>query len=352
MQNKISKSLLIVNHCMDISHPALAHQSEVALALANNFNKVFILTGEINGVSIPSNVQIYSYKPKYNLLPIMIIKFSVLFLYLITTRKIDIVFSHMSSRHSALMGPILKASMKKHVLWYAHKSKPFTLIVSYFFINQLVTSTKGSCPIEGSKVLYIGQSIDESNFDMKDISNSKLENFVHIGRFDPSKDIDLIISEFLKLRRVYSDIKLTIIGNPSDTESLEYKNSLEEKYFEYLHHGVITFQPSVKRTDVGKVLTDFDVFLHAFRGSLDKTLLEATLVGLPVITLNLEYTNNFGTWCTNVNNPNILLDELLCLKKMPVENRNERIQQRRALALKEHTLSKWIEKLTDILGSN
>jgi hypothetical protein len=151
---------------------------------------------------------------------------------------------------------------------------------------------------------------------------------------------------------VYSDIKLTIIGNPSDTESLKYKNSLEEKYFEYLHHGVITFQPSVKRTDVGKVLTDFDVFLHAFRGSLDKTLLEATLVGLPVITLNLEYTNNFGAWCTNVNNPNILLDELLCLKKMPVENRNERIQQRRALALKEHTLSKWIEKLTDILGSN
>jgi hypothetical protein len=54
MQNKISKSLLIVNHCMDISHPALAHQSEVALALANNFNKVFILTGEINGVSTPS----------------------------------------------------------------------------------------------------------------------------------------------------------------------------------------------------------------------------------------------------------------------------------------------------------
>ncbi len=352
MQKKINKTLLIVNNFMDISHPALAHQSEVALALANNFNKVYILTGAVNGISVPSNTRIYTYQPKFNFLPLMIIRFSVLFLFLVSTKKIDVVFSHMSSRHSALMGPILKSIKKNHVLWYAHKSKPFTLTLSYFFIDRLVSSTKGSCPIEGPKVQYIGQSIDESNFKMKDNINFNFRNFVHIGRFDPSKNIDLIISDFLKLKEVYPDIYLTIIGSPSDSNSLTYKKFLEEKYFDYLNKGVITFKHSVKRADVAEVLAEFDVFVHAFRGSLDKTLLEATLVGLPVVTINSEYTNNFGTWCSNEKNPSILLDELICLKRMSVEIRNEIINQRRVLTLKEHTLSKWVEKLTNVLASN
>ena len=85
MQKKINKTLLIVNNYMDISHPTLAHQTEVALALANNFNKVYILTGVVNGISVPSNTQIYTYQPKFNFLPLMIIRFSVLFLFLVST---------------------------------------------------------------------------------------------------------------------------------------------------------------------------------------------------------------------------------------------------------------------------
>jgi glycosyltransferase involved in cell wall biosynthesis len=330
----------------------LAHQSEIALSLANNFSKVYILTGEVNGISVPSNMQIFTYKAKINFLPFLVIKFFVLFLYLISTKNIDVVFSHMSSRHSAVMGPILKIWRKRHVLWYAHISRPFTLFLSYFFVDKLVTSTKGSCPITGAKVSYIGQSIEEKNFQMKKSNSSNLINFVHVGRFDPSKNIDLIISSFVELRKVYSEIYLTIIGNPSDNDSEDYKKLLEKKYVDCLKQGLITFKPSIKRSEMGEVLAKYDLFLHSFRGSLDKILLEATLVGLPVVTVNSEYASQLGNWCSDDSSQNDLLSQLFYLMAMPVGNRNEEIFRRRGIVLENHTLSKWVDKLTNILISN
>jgi glycosyltransferase involved in cell wall biosynthesis len=346
------KNLLIVNNFMDVSHPTLAHQSEIALALTPNFNKVYILTEEISGISVPPNTEIFIYASKIDFLPFKIIKFFVLFLYLTSTKRVNVVFSHMSSRHSAIMGPILRAWGKKHVLWYAHKSKPLTLLLSYVFVDKLVSSTKGSCPIEGSKVLYIGQSINEAHFELKYASNSPIRNLVHVGRFDPSKNISLILASFVELRRIYPDIYLTIIGDPSDTKSIRHKELLSAKYADHLNQGLITFMPSVQRVNVGKVLANFDLFVHAFRGSLDKTLLEATLVGLPVATLNSEYTSEFGNWCMDDANQDDLKKELLCLMKIPLKNQNDEILRRRNLVLENHTLSRWIEELTNILNSN
>jgi len=349
MQNKIHKNLLIVNNYMDVSHPALAHQSEIALALASNFNNVYILTGKNNNIILPSNSRIFTYKSKLGFLPVTIFKFIVLFLYLISSKRINVVFSHMSSRHSAVMAPLLKLFRIKHVLWYAHKSRPFTLSLSYLFLDKLVTSTKGSCPIQGSKVLYIGQSIEETNFRMKVTSSSDIYNFVHIGRFDPSKNIDLILSSFIKLRTIHSKTRLTIIGNPSGNNSCKYKKMLEEKYLYYLNRGIITFLQSVPRVNMGQVLSNYDAFVHAFRGSLDKTLLEATLSGLPVVTLNSEYINEFGNWCLEYETEIELEKELLCLMNLPLANRNGEILRRRNLVLENHSLVKWIEKLTNIL---
>ena len=349
---KSDKTLLIVNNFMDVSHPALAHQSEIALALASNFSKVFILTGEVNRISVPANTQILTYKPKIDFLPFLVIKFFLVFLYLVSTKRIDVVFSHMSSRHSAVMGLVLKIWRKKHILWYAHVSKPFTLILSYVFVDKLVTSTKGSCPIKGSKVSYIGQSIEEKDFQMKESSSSQLMNFVHVGRFDPSKNIDLIISSFVELNKVYSDISLTIIGDPSNTNSDKYKESLERKYVGLLNQRLITFKPSVSRAEMGEVLAKYDVFLHSFRGSLDKTLLEATLVGLPVVTVNSEYVIEFGNWCSDSITRDNLLAQLICLMKMPADKRNKEISRRRNIVLENHILSEWVSKLTNILTSS
>jgi glycosyltransferase involved in cell wall biosynthesis len=337
---------------MDDSHPALAHQSEIALSLTYNFDKVYILTGEINGISLPANTQVFTYKSRVYFLPFVLIKFFTLFIYLISTKRINVVFSHMSSRHSAVMGPFLKFTRKKHVLWYAHKSKPLTLSLSYLFVDKLVTSTEGSCPIKGSKVLCIGQSISETHFQMKALDNSSIKNLVHIGRFDPSKDIKMILFSFEQLRKVYPDMTLTIIGDPSDTKSVKYKKMLEEKYADYLNRGFIEFMAAIPRSDVGDVLANYDLFVHAFPGSLDKTLLEATLSGLPVATLNSEYTNEFGKWCMDYSNQNKLQNELFCLMKLPPEDKNKEILRRRNLVLENHTLAKWVDKLTDILNSN
>jgi hypothetical protein len=38
--------------------------------------------------------------------------------------------------------------------------------------------------------------------------------------------------------------------------------------------------------------------------------------------------------------------------KLPPEDKNKEILRRRNLVLENHTLAKWVDKLTDILNSN
>ncbi len=67
-------------------------------------------------------------------------------------------------------------------------------------------------------------------------------------------------------------------------------------------------------------LQTYDCFIHSFQGSLDKTIVEATFLGLPVITINNEYRNIFGSWnLTNKGMNNSLKDEAQLL--LNLENR-------------------------------
>ena len=90
--------------------------------------------------------------------------------------------------------------------------------------------------------------------------------------------------------------------------------------------------------------------MHAYKGSLDKTLIEATLAGLPVVTLNLEYLHIFGSWLPG-NIDNVSLDtELNFLNEMDVVSRVSEVRRRQAIALSGHTLNSWAKKLSELLN--
>ena len=94
-------------------------------------------------------------------------------------------------------------------------------------------------------------------------------------------------------------------------------------------------------------MLDSDVFIHSYIGSLDKTLVEATMIGLPVVTINPEYISQFGSWSKAV--PVTLVDEVKALLACAPKELTFELQRRREYSVLSHSLLHWTDELSRIL---
>jgi hypothetical protein len=140
---------------------------------------------------------------------------------------------------------------------------------------------------------------------------------------------------------------LRIVGNPS--------SNLTSNYYEWVRNYVdqncrnwVTFEPSVIRKRLPDALRDEQVFIHSFQGSLDKTLLEATGLGMAVVTINKEYIKEFGSWGTPI--PQIsLFSEIISLLQLDNELVSQELNSRLVKVMSRHSIEKWIGTICDIL---
>jgi len=340
------KKLLVLNYVMDKTHHALAHQADIVEELAKEFDSITVITGKNNYQNKLSNLEIIStnWIPDRNIFNIL--NFYKVFCFCLRKDKYTSIFSHMTLIQSFLILPITKILKIRHYVWYAHAKNSLYLKITSKFATNILTSTKGSCPILGQKIIYLGQAIDQNKFHFKKEFKFIGKKFIHIGRLDPSKNIDLLIATIYAHRKFDSEVNLTLIGNASTKSSENYVNELRQKWDFALNEGWLVIQPAIPREKMPTTLINYDIFIHAFIGSLDKTLLEATFVGLPVITLNKEYQNEFGFWG---NDGNSLLEEV-----QGFYNRNsieviDEVISRKDLAIKNHSFNQWIKELAVIL---
>jgi glycosyltransferase involved in cell wall biosynthesis len=176
-----------------------------------------------------------------------------------------------------------------------------------------------------------------------------LDRFIHVGRLDRSKNIHLLIDSTLKIRKLEPAATLTLVGSSANSESSSYFSELNRKYELEIRSGVVSFVPSIPRSLLPGVLSAYDIFIHGYRGSLDKTLIEATFSGMPVITLNPEYIAVFGTW-SSAPNPDLYQEYAALHAKAPSEI-TEELNRRRGIANTSHSSAQWIQKLSEILQS-
>jgi glycosyltransferase involved in cell wall biosynthesis len=175
---------------------------------------------------------------------------------------------------------------------------------------------------------------------------------VHIGRFDPSKNIKEIIYEVKKLHSNFPDLKLEIIGSPSSDRFKDYELNIKAKFNSEVQLGWLKFTPHIPRSLLPEILQTYDCFIHSFQGSLDKTIVEATFSGLPVITINNEYRKIFGSWnLTNKGMNNSLKDEAQLLLNLDGNKRQSEVDRRYKVAIEQHELTGWIDRLVSILKS-
>lgn len=339
-------NLLVLNYVMDPAHPALAHQVEVVEALALKFSAVTVLTGKSDWVPTAPNIRVFTsnWIPGQNIKNIY--KFFRIFLQLIRAYKFVAVFSHMTTVQSCLVGPILKFRGINHFLWYAHAQNSTILRIAHFWVTKLITSTPGSCPIAGKKVMYLGQSINQETFKSTRNATLPFKRFVHLGRTDPSKNLRYIIETIFHFREFDRELRLEFVGNPSGVSQSAEFEKLKESWADSIAQGWLVFSPAIPRELIPNLLQQHDVFIHAFKGSLDKTLIEATMTRVPVITVNQEYINEFGSWGKT---PITLENELASLFSYDQAEVDMKLNERVLKAINNHSKKMWIDNLTNLI---
>ena len=81
-------------------------------------------------------------------------------------------------------------------------------------------------------------------------------------------------------------------------------------------------------------------------------MVEATFSGLPVVTINREYLNIFGSWGSSHNYDDLTLEsEALVLFKMSEDEIKREVDRRYALAVAQHEVTGWVDRLVKILKS-
>jgi glycosyltransferase involved in cell wall biosynthesis len=345
------KNLLVINYVMDNSHQVLSHQVEIVNQLSRYFDKVTVLTGDIGTYTVEPNVDVISYYWKPGAKISSSLRFFKIFVIVIYKNNFTSIFSHMTTIQSALIAPIAKIFNLKHYLWYAHVSKNIYLVFSSLFVDGIITSTYGSCPIKSKKVHEIGQMIDSQVFLKSDVCSYPISRFIHIGRFDSSKKIEEIILTIKRLRKTNKNFTLEIVGSPSSASSIRYSKNLRVKFNSDISEGWLIFSNKIDRSQIPDKLKSKDCFIHAFEGSLDKTLIEATLVGIPVVTSNKEYLKSFGSWGFQPEKSYFLLEqEINALLKLSFSDRKKEVMNRYRIALENHELKHWTLRLVDIIS--
>jgi len=344
----MKSNLLVFNFVMDRKDPLLSHQYDAVVALAEKFDKVIVVTGKIGVTGVNPKIQIIStgWKPGDNLGNL--IRFLSLSLPIVIRGDFKSVFYHMTDLQCAILAPFVRIRGRRQYLWYAHTFKSRYLRFASWWVTNIVTSTVGSCPVVGPKIKPIGQAIDDKKFTALPFNASNLSKLIHIGRFDKSKNIEQLIAAARELRMTYSDISLTLVGSPANEESRVWAQNLVRNTGQDVLDGWLYFKESIPRDYFREEVAQNGCFIHAYIGSLDKTLVESTMLRVPVVTINPEYIGAFGTWAKS--NDVGLVGEYKALRSMKQMTIEQELDIRLSIAKNEHSLKNWIEELIFLLA--
>jgi glycosyltransferase involved in cell wall biosynthesis len=337
---------------MDEKSQVFSHQIELVNQLSVKFDQITVLTARVGVCNTEKNVKVISFQWVEGKRVSSLLRFLKIFIKTIRSEKFTVLFSHMTSVQSAFISPITRIIRLKHFLWFAHTSNGIFLKVSRLLSDGIITSTPGSCPLTGNKIYPIGQSINSQKFKKKNSNTQPVKNLVHIGRFDPSKNIKEIVYEVKKLRSNFPDLKLEVIGSPSSDRFKDYELNVKAQFDSAVQLGWLKFTPHIPRSSLPEILQTYDCFIHSFQGSLDKTIVEATFSGLPVITINNEYRKIFGSWdLIDAGIDNSLKDQAQLLLNLDGSKRQNEVDRRYEVAIGQHELTGWIDRLVSILKS-
>lgn len=325
-----------------------SHQREIAIALANHFNRTFVIAADAEVSATPSNITVVSTswvegKTLSNLYRLYRKSLPLLW----KNRSRAIVLFHMTDFQAFLMTAFCRLIHIRSYLWYAHKTSSLYLRISQIFVDKIFTSTQGSCPLTGPKVKVIGQAIKMNYSDAKNsLPGFPPLQWYHIGRLDPSKNIPKIIQVLERMRNKFPQISFHVYGESSSESTRGYAEDLLKTFSTDRYKNWVEFCGALNHSDLEKISVKYDGFIHAYEGSLDKTLVEATLLKRAVISANSEFAREFEDDYHGSENVEIVLTEKINkLMECSYEDFISKIENNFLKSVSEHTMDSWVRKI-------
>lgn len=347
-------NLTLINYSMNAESPVFSHQRDVALALSSHFDYVKVFTTESSADKLPNNMSVTVIPwARNSAIKNAFAIYKVIVPHLIHNRS-SIVFTHMADVHAALISPITHFAKIRHILWYAHASNSLFLKISSFFVSKIVSSTPGSCNLKyfRKKIIFINQGINEKVFTFLSNRRDRLQRFVYYGRLDQSKNIKLLFGITSMLRESDSNTSLSVYGKSMNKESESYMDQLKEQFYLDFIRGHFSINSVLARDKISQEMKKYGIFINLFSGSLDKTLIEATFMGLPVVTWNREFCNQFGTWSNSPveESKEFILNEIAIIQNLSNSELTKALHFRLSYALEHHTFEGWLHRLLNVIS--
>ena len=252
--------------------------------------------------------------------------------------RYDAVFVHMNPEYVLLGGMLWKLLRKKVGFWYTHQSDRF-LRSALIFVDHVFTPSLDSFPIPTKKTRIVGHGVDTEIFTpRKEHSPGSSLVILSDTRLTPSKHVEetLNISEALLKRKVAHSVQ--IIGVAITDKDREYEKQLRDAVQK--KHLPISFLGGVSFELVPDYYREADIFInHANVGALNKTVLQAMAINLPIVTSNESYRGILPDEALVPQDPDAFAERIVAYVRTPFSvSYRDRI-------LRDHSLEALIPKI-------
>jgi glycosyltransferase involved in cell wall biosynthesis len=350
------KGLVCFVYSLDREDMVFSHQQRVVKELSLRFQPFSIVTRK--AADPLDRLELKTYVIRWNEnRTLSLAKFIVKSIPLVfhARKQNQILFFLQTDLYAAILSPIAKLIGVKSALWYAHKTESRYLKFARRFVDIIFSANTESITAPESKTKIVGHFVDSAVFPPRSgsLNNNQLRKFFYVGRCDKAKRIDSLLTVFENLSNSQQDLELFVMGEPSTESNQAYFDELVSRN-KIWQHSNIKLLGKVSRENLSDLMHELGIMIHATDGSLDKVLIEATLALNPVATCNLGYIREFGSWSSqkgSTDDVKKIMEEVFAILSLTPSELSKKLQQRREIALKNHSLVGWTDKVSSILTS-
>ena len=325
--------------------------------LSQNLETLYVICQEKGDTSgLPDNVEVHSFGKdrghgRFRQL------FYLLFLIFKFSKNSKGIFAHMMPIYAVVAWLPAKLTGNKIVLWYTHKSVNLRLRIATALVDKVLTASKESFRLDSPKVNVVGHGIPIEKFKSRNpkpkSTNENLKfRIVSIGRISRVKDYESLIKavQILVSQERIKDIQCDIYGDPALQEDFSYLQSLQEFVKNAELENVVSFKGGVEYTEVPEIYQSSDLFVNLSKtGSLDKTVLEAAVSGILVLTSNEAFRKPLEKISSLLfydrNDPKELAHDILELKVLAEGDKEVLRKKLQDWVTRDHNLTKLVEKI-------
>jgi glycosyltransferase involved in cell wall biosynthesis len=345
--------LLILTQVIDQKDPALGFFHRWVEEFAHAVTSVEVLCLREGMHTLPSNVRVWSLGKEQGVGRIGYILRFYGFIWA-HRNDYDAVFIHMNSEYLVLGGVLWRALGKKTLLWHTHKSMNLIHRIGEKLVDVVATASPESYRLASRKLHVLGHGIDTDAFVPGGPHEDDIFQVLTTGRIARVKGLDILIEGVAGLVKKGVPTELLIIGGPVTKDDEVYLEELKKRVTEHSLDASVRFVGSVSHEEILPYLKRADAFVNCSRtGSLDKAVLEAMAVGLPVITSNDGLTSALGasadTLMFRPGDSEGLIGRLSHIAALPKDEHDALSKGLRTIVVEHHSLQRLVPRMVELI---